>query len=263
MGMVANLRNRVWILIDENRRKDDEIQSLRDYISKLEMELYAEREMVDCSVGIRRNLFAQLEKISRYANRLWTENNELRTRKNREEIWHERALKWRRKAIEFRKEAQRSEEKAEYNRGLIQFWRSMCKRNERKAETFKRAMEDTQSVVDFKNHEIAELKALLLSVRTVNVDLCEELAYAIEDKRRMENDAREVARDNELVEIEVFLEPCEITSYEPTVFEMIPDAIGFAPCGNGCYVKRDSSGSMYDAHESHCDMSDENEPVEF
>ena len=44
-------------------------------------------------------------------------------------------------------------------------------------------------------------------------------------------------------------------------FSEIPDAIGIAPCGNGCSVKRDSTGRIYDAHEITCEESEDYETL--
>lgn len=249
MGFIANLRNRIWILEDENKGMRDEIAQLRDqFISETRKyaalyQSYAElnlaeikgRETIaylsndvkfekDYRIATQKNnemMRKNLARISKWANRLYDENQNLK------------------------EENKRANEKAEYNRGLIQFWRSMCKRAQKKNQGYEIAIRETNAVLAYKNDRIAELEMLLKSVRADNEEMNQIIHAQAREVSELRDGIDRLENDPESV-IEYV---AEITVAH---FEHVNDIIGIAPCGNSCPVKRDSSGRMYDAHEINC-----------
>lgn len=116
-------------------------------------------------------------------------------------------------------------------RRIIQLLKSRMSRLEKKIEVMKNVANEWQNLAYFYKREMFAREAEIFSL-----------------KAQLENARKEIATTDEIPVSEI----CEVPFDENVNY-----IIGYAPCGNGCEMKRTISGRLIDVHDITCEENPE------
>lgn len=231
--------------------KDDEIFRLRNKVEEIRQMWGQEIIKHDDAIAAMAKMEFTISEDARIISRL---SSEIRSRVMSYEI--------------LRKNAEKAKTSLEAENARL---KEECEAMRQKAIRAQRAADEMHALYDACEIQKTEIAEKLLRINRLNKhlgemvdsrnakyeDACEELFFVRCELTRMENEnAALVKRINDLEDQIIEEESREIEHMTVEMvpsFENVPDFAGFAPCGNGCHVKRDRAGSLYEEHKVTCE----------